>query len=177
MLDCLAPTAKDVVVTLGDYIDRGPSSPEVLDQLIALQRTVRLRPLMGNHERLLLLAVEEESELEFWLRSGGQPTLDAYGTMASIPDSHLEFMRGCLRFLDMETDFFVHANYLPALPLDQQSEFTLLWEHLTTHFPAPHVSGKRAIVGHTPQRSGDPFVRPHLVDLDTFCYGGGWLTG
>jgi serine/threonine protein phosphatase 1 len=65
------PTADDWVVTLGDYVDRGPDSFGVIEQLIALNRTGRLVPLRGNHEEMMLGARRSEDALLDWLDCGG----------------------------------------------------------------------------------------------------------
>ena len=65
------PTALDTLVFLGDYIDRGPDSRGVLVQVIALAERCTLVPLLGNHEEMLLAALEGQSELRYWLKFGG----------------------------------------------------------------------------------------------------------
>jgi serine/threonine protein phosphatase 1 len=70
---------------------------------------------------------------------------------------------------------FIHANLEPAVPLEQQSAEWLRWTHLTG-LESPHDSGKRVLCGHTPQKSGLPLVLPGWVGLDTYAWGGGWLT-
>ncbi len=62
------------------------------------------------------------------------------------------------------------------MPLDQLPREVLLWESLKRHVPAPHISGKVAIVGHTAQKSGEVLDLGHLKCIDTWCYGDGWLT-
>lgn len=177
ILERIAPQPEDRIVTLGDYVDRGPETPRVVDRLIELQEQGKLVPLLGNHELMMLVGMEEPSELQFWLSNGGAQTLAAYGDSTDdIPPHHLTFLRGCQRFHETESHFFVHANYVPNLPLTKQSEFVLFWEHLTVHFPAPHQSGKIAVVGHTPQRHGEVLRREHLICLDTNCCGGGYLS-
>jgi serine/threonine protein phosphatase 1 len=142
-----------------------------------LQATGLLIPLMGNHELMMLLAMDEPAERDFWLQSGGEQTLDAYGgDFDAIPTPHLDFLRSCQRYYESERHIFLHANYTASLPLDHQPEFTLFWEHLTLHLPGPHRSGKQAIVGHTPQRHGEILHLGHVICIDTYCYGGGWLT-
>jgi serine/threonine protein phosphatase 1 len=96
--------------------------------------------------------------------------------MSVIPTQHLNFLGGLLPFYETEEVFFVHANYHPRLPLNRQTPHALRWQKLTELVPAPHLSGKLAVVGHTHDRAGEIFAVPHLVCLDTFCYGGGWLT-
>jgi serine/threonine protein phosphatase 1 len=70
----------------------------------------------------------------------------------------------------------VHASYDPGLPLEQQPGMLLFWSHILDDPPGPHVSGKKAIVGHTPQESHEIRDLGHLAIIDTFCVDGGWLT-
>jgi serine/threonine protein phosphatase 1 len=60
--------------------------------------------------------------------------------------------------------------------MDDQAVDLLLWESLRDEIPGPHVSGKTVIVGHTSQKNGEILDLGHLKCLDTYCYGGGWLT-
>jgi serine/threonine protein phosphatase 1 len=177
LLEALAPEGQDQLVLLGDYVDRGPDSRGVIESLIELSRRCRLVRLMGNHEIMLLRAFDNPRDRHFWLQYGGQATVDSYGgRLESIPEEHLDFLRHCGWYHETDSHLFVHANYLAGLPLDQQPEALLLWTHLIRHLPDRHRSGKTAIVGHTPQTTGDILDLGHLICIDTFCWGGGWLT-
>ena len=177
IVDQLELTSEDTLVTLGDYVDRGPNSAAVIEQLIALRDVCRLRPILGNHEAMMIMGLREPEEFEFWMSCGGQETVDSYGgNPENIPASHLDFLDACEMYVETDDHFFVHANYSADLALDRQQDYVLLWEHLTEHMPRRHQSGKQAIVGHTPQKDGEVLVRDHLICIDTFCYGGGWLT-
>ncbi|HVA50183.1 MAG TPA: metallophosphoesterase family protein [Pirellulales bacterium] len=177
LLDAIDPQPDDTLVTLGDYVDRGPDSKGTLDELIALAGRCRLVPVLGNHDEMLLYARGRKDDLRFWLECGGQATLDSYGQNArpdAVPPEHWDFLRSCRRYFETETHFFVHANYRPELPLDAQDDRTLRWLPLHASLPGPHVSGKIAVVGHTPQE--DVLDLGHLIDVDTGCCYGGWLT-
>jgi serine/threonine protein phosphatase 1 len=101
----------------------------------------------------------------------------SYGGEAElIPAEHREFMAHCLRYYETETHLFVHANYLPNLPLPDQPPAALFWEHITRRMPSPHMSGKTAVVGHTPQHNGQVFDAGHLLAIDTYVFGEGMLT-
>jgi serine/threonine protein phosphatase 1 len=177
VLEAVAPSADDLIVTLGDYIDRGPDSRGVMERLLRLQTECMLRPLLGNHEVLFLSALESREEYHFWLACGGQATLASYGgDVANIPEEHREFIRQCLPFFETEQFFFVHANYEARLPLDRQPAEVLYWKHLLYGVPPRHASGKTAIVGHTPQPTGQVLDLGHILCLDTFCFGEGYLT-
>jgi serine/threonine protein phosphatase 1 len=179
LLNTIAPTPDDTIVTLGDYVDRGPDSRGVIDQLIELSKHCRLVPLMGNHEEMMLEVVRDKQQPYRWLQHGGVDTLDSYGfygDMSVVPETHLEFFRSMRDFFETDSHFFVHANYNPDVPLERQSIHALRWQKLTEVTPGQHYSGKRAIVGHTHDRGGEIFDVGHLVCIDTYCYGGRWLT-
>jgi serine/threonine protein phosphatase 1 len=79
LLDAVAPAPDDVVVLLGDYIDRGPDSKGVLDLLLDLVGRCQLIPLLGNHEEMVLAALSDHKALEGWLSCGGAETVLSYG--------------------------------------------------------------------------------------------------
>jgi len=173
----IAPQPDDRIVTLGDYIDRGPDSRRVIDRLIELDSQCQLVPLLGNHEVMLLQALTIERSVPLWRECGGEQTLASYGgDLANIPREHLKFFTRCRRYFETDTHLFVHANYDPKLPLDEQSDELLHWIHIRHRMPGPHISGKIAVVGHTPQSNRQILRTPHLICLDTCCYGGGCLT-
>ncbi|GIW98666.1 MAG: serine/threonine protein phosphatase [Pirellulaceae bacterium] len=179
LIEAIAPRAEDTLVTLGDYVDRGPDSKGVIDRLIDLQQQCRLVALQGNHEEMMLDVVRDHQPYESWLRYGGVDTLDSYGfvgDLSVIPPSHFAFFESMVDYYETDTHFFVHANYDPVLPLEETDTYTLRWLKLSQFVPAPHFSGKRAVVGHTHDRGGEIFDVGHLVCLDTYCYGGQWLT-
>lgn len=179
LIDSIAPRPGDVIVTLGDYIDRGPDSRGVLQLLIDLGRRCALVPLLGNHDQLLLDVRAGRYPLSWLLEIGGIPTLDSYGPgldLALIPEAHWEFLGGCLDYHETSTHIFVHANYYPDLPMSEQPASMLRWESLRDHSPGPHESGKTVIVGHTSQKTGAILDLGHLKCIDTYCHGGGWLT-
>src|SRR5262252_5822775 len=79
LIRAIDPTPLDTLVFLGDYIDRGPDSRGVLEQVIALAERCVVVPLLGNHEEMLLAALEGQSELRFWLKFGGMEPVASYG--------------------------------------------------------------------------------------------------
>lgn len=179
LLDAIDPQPDDVIVTLGDYIDRGTDSKGVLDQLIQLERRCRLVPLLGNHEEMMLGAREGKSDFAFWMNCGGITALDSYGSTGQldlIPREHFQFVERCRLFYETDTHFFAHANYKRDVPLDRQDRHTLLWLLLTEHLPRKHVSGKVAVLGHTLHLNGEILDLPHLKCIDTGCGSGGMMT-
>ena len=168
----------DTVVTLGDYVDRGSNSKGVIDRLIEVQQRGHLIALRGNHEQMMIHARHDVSMESHWRESGGNATLASYGdpgTMADVPAEHWDFIENqCLDYWENETHFFVHANVYSDLPLFDQPDYMLFWEKFNN--PAPHISGKVMICGHTSQKSGLPINIGHAICVDTWAYGRGWLS-
>jgi len=187
LIEAIQPTELDTLVFLGDYIDRGPDSKGVLDQIIALPQRCTVVPLMGNHEEMLQAVLDGgQSEIKFWLTFGGAAVLASYGWKGRselrtsdvrqlIPREHVEFVKSCRDYFETVRHFFAHAYYDPNLPLNQQKWSGLRWASLPS-VPERHCSGKVAIVGHTPQKGGDILDLGYFKCIDTYCHGGGWLT-
>ncbi len=178
LVEAISPTASDTIVCLGDYVDRGPDSRGVVDILMELDSRCRLVCLRGNHELMFVGSALRGCDPSLWFQMGGKATLTSYGgDLNKISKSHLEFLdQKCVAHWENERFLFVHANYLPQLPLVEQPEFQLYWEHLTDRMPAPHISGKTVICGHTPQLEGYIADYGFLKCLDTYCFGGQYLT-
>jgi serine/threonine protein phosphatase 1 len=181
LLTAVAPRPDDLVLTLGDYVDRGPDSAGVVARLLKLKDKCRLVALRGNHEIMMLDARESRDKEREWLECGGRETLASYsvlsdaGKLVDVPDEHWAFLeKGCVAWHETEKHFFVHANAYPDLPLAEQPDYVLYWEQF--HRPARHVSGKIMVCGHTPQKNGLTRNLGHAVCLDTHAHAAGWLT-
>ncbi len=179
LLHAIGPRPADVIISLGDFVDTGRDTAQVIDQLIALRDRCRLVTIMGNHEEMLLEVLSNESLVDSWLMCGGMATVNAYkfcGSIDEIPPEHVEFIKGCIEFYETEEHSLVHANYEPDLPLAEFPPHTLRWSLLDDPNPRPHVSGKSVIVGHTEQRNGEILDLGYVKCIDTYCHGYGWLT-
>lgn len=182
LCDYVELSPEDTLVTLGDYVNRGPNTHAVLDWLIYLDGFCDLQPLRGNHEIMLLHARENESAFRRWQEVGGDVTLRSYapfdgdeGTLADIPDSHWEFLsERLLPFYETDTHFFVHAGAYPDMPLNEQPDFILYWEPFDD--PPRHESGKIMVCGHSSQKSGLPLTNGNAICIDTWACGKGWLS-
>jgi hypothetical protein len=105
LLEAIQPTQQDMLVFLGDYIDRGPDSRGVVEQVIALGERCTVVPLLGNHEEMMLAALESgQSEVRLWLKFGGEVALASYGWKGGpdvrpdelrslIPRGHVAFLK------------------------------------------------------------------------------------
>jgi len=177
LLDLIAPTRDDTIVVLGDIVDRGPGSRQVIDRLLALRGTCEVVLVLGNHDEFMLQTVtESEGRLRGWLSIGGNATLFSYGgSLGSIPASHLAFLRSGIDLFPTSTEIFIHANLQPGVPLYEQTADWLRWTSLEQSL-TPWEDGRRIICGHTHQRSHVPRIEAGWVCIDTGCCKGGWLT-
>ncbi len=177
LLDAITPATTDTIILLGDVIDRGPDSRNVIKILTALACRCKLVFVRGNHEELLLNALDDAAEIPRWLRIGGRATLASYGceTPSEIPGQDLEFIRSSVDFYEDAENIFLHAGYVENLELSQQPALALRWR-VTHDKTLPHCSGKVVVAGHTPQKSGKVLNLKHVLCIDTNCVHGGWLT-
>ncbi len=169
---------EDIVVFLGDYIDRGPDSRSVVDFVIRLknERKDRLICLMGNHERMLLNYLEGKNR-ELFLLNGGDTTLRQYqeGGFLQIPPEHLNFFKSLEKIYITDDYIFVHAGLKPGVSFDSQAEEDLLWirgDFIFSEFDFK----KKVIFGHTPTRSYQPYFDKNKIGIDTGAVYGGFLT-
>ena len=180
LVNGLQLTPLDTVIFLGDVVDRGPDSRDCIDQIIALGERCRVECIQGNHEQMMLDAIDGTMPIQEWLVHGGAETLDSYGKgfgVGSLKGEHVEFLRSWGDVVECPTHFFAHGNYLASRPLTRQPWRDLRWQSLKWHTPDAHVSGKTGVVGHTANKQAEILNLGHLVCIDTFCHGGGWLTG
>jgi serine/threonine protein phosphatase 1 len=171
--------AHDTLVILGDVIDRGPDSRDVINQLFAIGEQCQLVCLQGNHEQMMLDALDGRMPIQEWLVHGGAETLDSYGKgagMNALDPMHVQFIRGWGDVYETDSHFYAHGNYLATRPLDRQPWTDLRWQSLKWHTPEPHISGKTAVLGHTSNKQGEILNLGHLICIDTYCHGGCWLT-
>jgi serine/threonine protein phosphatase 1 len=178
LLAQVQPKPSDTIVTIGDYVDRGPDSRGVIETLLKLRGQCHLVALLGNHEEMLFSARSSHDMFDRWLKYGGTETLASYcaDDLHGIPMEHDWFLDSCRLYHETPTHFFIHANFDQNLPLSAQSEDTALSLSLNEHVPGPHISRKTAIVGHTEQLEGNILDLGYLKCIDTNCHGGGNLT-
>jgi serine/threonine protein phosphatase 1 len=179
IIDAIDPRPDDTFISLGDCVDRGPESRQVIEQLLQLREKCRLVPLLGNHEEMMLNYLDGRPQPDDWLECGGSATLASYGSPpngSKVPAEHIAFIRTWGDCYETDSHFFVHGSYEPARPLTEQHWQSLRWHSLRFGIPKPHASGRTAVVGHTSLKDGEILDLGHLVCIDTYCWGGGWLT-
>ena len=183
---------RPIVVFLGDLIDRGPSSREVVERLRTLQLpSTQLIFLAGNHEEALLRVLDGENRLASdWLRFGGSECLDSYGVdghsvaamepreaaraiRRAIPPEHASFLRGFGDTASIGGYLFVHAGIRPGVPLARQSQADLRWIR-RTFLDDPRDHGVVVVHGHTITTAVDD--AGNRIGIDTGAYRSGILT-
>ncbi len=183
LLSELKFSADDQLIFIGDYIDRGKGSKQVIDFLLDLKKrwpeTVFLK---GNHEAMLLgfLGLHGIGG-DVYLANGGGDTLLSYGVdpvdalegkelKAALPESHLQFLQGLEVGVSLAEFVFVHAGVRPGVPLDKQVEDDCMWIR-ADFVESQHDFGKTIVFGHTPFE--DVVVHlPFKIGIDTgLVYG------
>ena len=184
------PTANAFEIMLGDYIDRGPSSFEVIELLSTRVRAGTIC-LKGNHESFLLEFLKDPTILSAWQRCGGLETLASYGLEPSLdlspedqeslaasfaerlPAHHHDFLIDLPLCFTLGDYFFVHAGVRPGVALPNQRAEDLLWirEDFLRHQGS---FGKFVVHGHTPV--SEPDIRSNRINIDTGAFASGNLT-
>lgn len=189
--DAAAAPGARWLVTLGDVIDRGPASAQVIDHLREpAPAGLRRINLMGNHEAMMLDFLHRPSGNAMWLEQGGAETLASYGVeldrlrragsrevreiVASyVPAEHVEYLAALPVLLDTPLALFVHAGLRPGLGVGEQRDRDLLWyrDEFTADFAE---FGRPVIHGHTMR--AEPLVSPFRIAIDTAAVVSGRLT-
>ena len=165
----------DQLIFLGDYIDRGSQSKNVIDFLLGLNRQgYNVVALRGNHEQMLLDALDNEDNLPLWLYNGGQITLDSFGikSLVQLDPGYVKFFRKLPYYFDFENFLFVHAGFDNNSSDPFQDKFKLVWTSRDV-YDHPLLMGKTIVHGHRPVRFewlkqlqlGDQQV----INVDTGC--------
>lgn len=166
-------------IFLGDFIDRGPRSKEVLDLLIkgGGARDRDFVCLRGNHEEMLIRAADRhrsDRDLMTWWGNGGEATLESYGVddPSDLPVEHLAWLRGLPLKTGDDYRLFVHAGIRPGVSLTSQLDEDLLWIR-EPFLSSEEDHGILVVHGHTPTRNRKPDLRPNRINIDTgACFGG-----
>lgn len=184
-----------VVLFLGDYVDRGPASRGVVEEIIQLGKDASLRvvAVRGNHDQYVLDFLENPAIGPTWLDYGGGVTLASYGVIPpgnrtdtqawedaskllaqTMPSEHLEFLNATILVATFGDFVFVHAGVRPGVPLAEQEPADLMSIRKAFLKAKEPLPGKVVVFGHT------PFDRPSLrggkLPLDTGAYATGILT-
>ena len=185
-------TRRVLLVFVGDLIDRGPSSAQVIERLRTYSREgARTLFLLGNHEEVLLRILRGEAELiSKWCSFGGAECLESYGVSRAdiaarepkdalamirkaVPAKHVEFLKSFADSCRFGDYLFVHAGIRPGVEVDEQRQTDLRW--IREPFLLDETDHGFVVVhGHT--ISPEIQVRPNRIGIDTGAYRTGVLT-
>jgi serine/threonine protein phosphatase 1 len=183
LLENVALTQDDRVYFLGDLIDRGPKSAQVVQFVMENNYPC----LLGNHEAMLLEVVSgSKASVEIyqgWLQSGGYATVESYQNR--IPPEHIDWMKQLPLYIDLGDLWLVHAGVDPKLSIEEQSSDQFCWIRADFHsIEKPYFRDKLIITGHTITftlegiEPGQLAAGAGWLDIDTGAYHprSGWLT-
>ncbi|MCF4128454.1 metallophosphoesterase family protein [Methylobacterium sp. SyP6R] len=166
------------LVFLGDAVDRGPDSAEVIAILRDLQagEPEAVTCLMGNHEAMLLDAAAG-TNLDLWRLNGAGPTLASYGVTqpCDLPAEIVAWIAALPTLHGDARRWYVHGGLDPARGAEESDRETRLWMR-EPFLSSDHDFGRHVVHGHTPTRDGRPELRVHRTNLDTGAVFGGPLT-
>lgn len=166
-------------IFLGDYVNKGSNSKKVLDYLIEFSSSHHCVFLKGNHDILMLKARKGKVSYKDWLIQGGDKTLESYqlkekGWKEEIPNKHWQFLEETISYYEWNNNLFVHAGLEAGKGLKKQNKQVLFWNK--NQKPVQYKKNKKVFCGHTAQKSGEIANFKHTILLDTYAWGGGWLT-
>ncbi len=177
----VAPRNDDMLIFMGDYVDKGPDVKGVIDSLLALSKTHNAIFLRGNHDQMLIDAYRDPAKRGVWECLSGKDPLSSYGLgsqteqIQRIPEEHWAFLENTCRDYFETTEFiFVHGGLRPEKSPAEETPDRLQWTTLS--LAVPHDSGKTVICGHSAQPSGRIVDLGHTICIDTGITGGGFIT-
>jgi serine/threonine protein phosphatase 1 len=168
-------TENDKLVLLGDYIDRGDKSKEVIDYIIELQaQRFDVVLLKGNHEVLLLETFEDEKNKSKWIQNGGLETLNSFGidSITDITLKYLEFFKNLKNYYSFEKFLFVHAGFNDKILNPFNDTYSMVWKSQNAYLN-PLLSNKTIIHGHRPITvdfcKKQIEEKQQVINIDTGC--------
>ncbi len=173
-------TKKDKLVLLGDYIDRGSQIKEVIDYIISLiENGYDIITLMGNHESVLLKALEKEEYIPGWIQNGGNKTIESFGlhSLNELDKKYVLFFKELHYYYSINNFLFVHAGFNDKIENPFTDFHKMLWSRNHVH-DHPKLNDKIIIHGHTPVTLEycQKLVaeRKHTINIDTGCVYAGY---
>lgn len=168
----------DVLIFLGDYIDRGPDSKKVISFVRGLQdESENVIALMGNHEKMCIDYLECGDSC--WAFNGKRATVSSYGDISAMSDD-VEWMKTLPLYYEADSFIFVHAGVNPDVSLEENTSYDLLWERDGFIYNSANFR-KKVIFGHTPSVLFNDTDKPYEtisgnIGIDTGCVFLGKLT-
>lgn len=171
-LKSVALKKADNLILLGDLIDRGPDSKGVLDTVILLRdHGFNVICIKGNHEQMLIDALDDTYEKVQWIRNGGKQTLNSFLTsdISGIPQSYIDLIRSFEDYYLVEDFILVHAGLDMTLENPFEDKYSLFWLRDWKSVFNKSWLGKRIVIhGHTPSK--DVLIKDQF-NLDSQVWG------
>ena len=188
----------DLIIYLGDYIDRGKNSKEVINQILKLKnKKIKTVNLMGNHDEFMIdFLFNNKNNIKNWLNFGLDQTLRSYGIevvdfikdgfgddiidqlrntlLSTMSEEHVNFFKDLELSFSSENYLFVHAGIDPKKTLEDQTKEDFLWSRSKSFFDKDFKAQKIIVHGHTPEEN--IINNPHRINIDTGCYFSGKLS-
>ena len=188
----------DLLLYIGDYIDRGPHSKDVINQIIKLQKeNIKSIFLMGNHEQVMIdFLFNKINNLKYWLNLGADQTFKSYKIevaefikdgfeddkidrlrsvlLNELSDEHIHFLKNLRLSYSVGNYLFVHAGINPEKILKDQDKMDLLWSRSDQFFDKNFKFEKIIVHGHTPEEKVINF--PYRINVDIGCFFSGKLS-
>jgi serine/threonine protein phosphatase 1 len=189
---------KDLLIYLGDYIDRGNNTKGVIDQILKLKNNkIKTINLMGNHDEFMIdFLFNKKNDIKNWLNFGVDQTFRSYDIeivefikdgfeddvidklrnelLEKMNATHINFFKNLEVTHSTEKYLFVHAGIDPQKKLSEQTKKDYLWSRSSDFFHKDFKAEKKIIHGHTPEK--DVINHPYRINIDTGCYFSGKLT-
>ncbi len=166
---------EDKLVLLGDYIDRGKQSREVINYILNLQDLgFDVVPLKGNHESMLLEAYEDENNLPLWMFNGGLSTLRSFGIPEprNLEQTYVSFFRSLKYFYSCGKYLFVHAGFNDDIADPFSDHYAMIWK-CRDQYVHPQLREKTIVHGHCITKVGNcrRRIETHakVIGIDTGC--------
>ena len=156
----------DVFVFMGDYIDRGPKSKQVVDKIIEISNSYKTICLIGSHEYALLHAKEDEYYDYLFKNYGGPATVKSYGSFENIFKIHGDFFNNLKFYYLTDKYLFVHAGINPDYDLEHQNEVDLVYIRGKFIY-SKHKLSQKIIFGHT--EFDKPLIQEDKICIDLGC--------
>ena len=188
----------DLLIYIGDYIDRGPNTKDVINLILKLQKEkVNSIFLMGNHEQVMIdFLFNKINNLKYWLNLGADQTFKSYKIevaefikdgfgddtidrlrsvlLNELSDEHIHFLKNLRLFYSVGNYLFVHAGINPEKTLKDQDKMDLLWSRSDKFFDKNFKFEKIIVHGHTPEEKVINF--PYRINVDIGCFFSGKLS-
>lgn len=166
LLEGIAPSKDDTIIFMGDYIDRGAKSKEVVDKVISMKDVCNCVYLTGSHEYALLHSGTDEYYKYLFWNYGGDATARSYGSYENIFKTHGDFFNSLKHYYLTDKYLFIHAGIRIGIPLKKQNLVDMVYIR-SEFYNNKHNLPQKIIFGHT--EFDKPMIWDDKICIDTGC--------